>query len=238
MQLLTVIVCIYPYNWHHLEEHLGLRFSQSHVSSVPTSSFQIQPIHIDTFQRRVCDIILHPFSDLIAQHYTVKSPPFVSPCYFLPKTDESMEVTFSHVHRAIFSKHFLEIYMYGDNLSSSIQKNSIFMIFMFTAVWLLSKLVMVSYHNKAFSTLSTIFYFESFHYIQYLKTVPSNMTAECPWQLAPANMKISQLSWDEKTSTACAKQNSSNDKTKTPNLLHIFWSYLPFPVPILFINRV
>lgn len=90
VQLLTVILCIYPYNWHHLEEHLGLRFSQSHVSSVPASSFQIQPIHVDTFHRRAYDIILHPFSDLIAQYYTVQSPSFVSPCYFLPKTDKTM----------------------------------------------------------------------------------------------------------------------------------------------------
>lgn len=90
IQLLTVILCIYPYNRHHLEEHLGLRFSQSHVFSVPASSFQIQPIHVDTFHRRACDIILHPFSNLIAQHYTVQSPSFVSPCYFLPKTDRTM----------------------------------------------------------------------------------------------------------------------------------------------------
>lgn len=107
IQLRTVVLCIYPYNRHHLEEHLGFRFSQSHVSSVPASSFQIQTIHIDTFQRRACDIIFHPFSDFIAQHYTVQSPSFVSPCYFLPKTDEDLEVTFLHMQRTIFLQAFI-----------------------------------------------------------------------------------------------------------------------------------
>lgn len=112
IQLRTVVLCIYPYNWHHLEEHLGFRFSQSHVSSVPASSFQIQPIHIDTFHRRACDIIFHPLSDLVAQHNTVQSPSFVSPCYFLPKTDEDLEVTFLHIQRTIFFQAFIILYIY------------------------------------------------------------------------------------------------------------------------------
>lgn len=83
---LTVVFCINPYDRHQLKEHFWFGFNELHVPLVPTSTFKIQAIDVDTLGGRGRNVILHPLGDFVAKHHIVQGPAFVGPSYFLLRT--------------------------------------------------------------------------------------------------------------------------------------------------------
>lgn len=83
---LTVVFRVNPYDRHQLKEHFWFGLNELHVPLVPTSTFKIQAVDIDTLGGRGGNVILHPLGDFIAKHHVVQGPAFVGPRYFLLRT--------------------------------------------------------------------------------------------------------------------------------------------------------
>lgn len=76
---LTVVHGVHPDHRHHLKEDFGLGLDEFAAAAVPTGSFEVEAVHINSLRRGLGDVILHPFGHLVEQNHAVQSPALVGP---------------------------------------------------------------------------------------------------------------------------------------------------------------
>ena len=70
-------------NRHCSEEHFCRRFNEFATLPVPSGPVQVEPVYIDTFSRRLSDVVFEELGDVIVEDDAVKGPAFVRTRHFL-----------------------------------------------------------------------------------------------------------------------------------------------------------